>query len=166
MGIFHRVVGSVLLLVIVLSPSRVLCADEALAVSLLVGRSAIIDVGSPIARVSLTSPDVADAMVTSSNQLLVNGKTAGTISMFVCDRSGAIRRYEVVVQRDLAQLNDQMHHLFPGETIDARSNGKAIVLSGMVSNKEIFDKASSVASGFVEKADDVVNLLRLQESNA
>ena len=78
---------------------------------------------SPIARVSLTSADVADAMVTSPNQLLVNGKMPGTISMFVWDRAGGIRRYEVVVQRDLARLNEQMKQLFPGESIDAQSNG-------------------------------------------
>ena len=85
---------------------------------------------APIARVSLTSADVADAVVTSSNQLLVNGKMPGTISMFVWERAGGLHRYEIVVQRDLARLNDQMKQLFPGESIDVQSNGKGIVLSG------------------------------------
>src|SRR5262245_58867428 len=43
-------------------------------VRLLVGRSTLVDIGSPISRVSLTSSDVADALVTSPNQLLVHGK--------------------------------------------------------------------------------------------
>src|SRR5262249_58884225 len=72
-------------------------------VRLMVGRSTVIDVGSPIARVSLTSPDVADAMVTAPNQLLVNGKMPGTISMFVWDRAGGIRRFPLSVQRDLSR---------------------------------------------------------------
>ena len=42
----------------------------------------------------------------------------------------ACKRYEVVVQRDLARLTDQMKELFPGETIEAQSNGKTVVLSG------------------------------------
>src|SRR5688500_2006299 len=33
-------------------------------VDLLVGRSTVLNIGSPIARVSLTVPDIADAMVT------------------------------------------------------------------------------------------------------
>jgi pilus assembly protein CpaC len=70
------------------------------------------------------------------------------------------------VQRDLAHLNDQMKRLFPGEAIEAQSSGKGIVLSGLVTNKEIFDKAFSVAGGYVEKADEVVNMLRIQESTA
>src|SRR6202158_734377 len=66
---------------------------ESSAVRLLVGRSTVIDAGSPIVCWSLTSPDIADALVTSPNQLLINGKMPGTISMFVWDRAGAIRRY-------------------------------------------------------------------------
>jgi pilus assembly protein CpaC len=159
----HRFI--LILLIAVATPRIVYAADEA-AVRLLVGRSAIVDVGSAIARVSLTSPDVADAMVTSANQLLVNGKTPGTISMFVWERSGALRRYEVVVQRDLARLNDQMKELFPGEAIDAQSSGRGIVLSGSVSSKDVSDKAMTVAAGYVGKADEVVSLLRVQESTA
>ena len=56
---------------------------------LLVGRSTVVDVGTPIARVSLTSADIADALVTSPNQLLINGKMPGTISMFVWDAPAA-----------------------------------------------------------------------------
>src|SRR5262249_34259665 len=73
---------------------------------------------------------------------------------------------EVVVQRDLNILNEQIHRLFPGESIEAQSNGKSIVLSGMVSNKDLGDKARTVAAGYVDKPEDVVNLLKIQESNA
>ena len=72
-------------------------AVSADAVRLLVGRSTLIDVGSPIARVSLTSADIADALVTSPSQLLVHGKGPGAISMFVWSRGGAVRRFEVSV---------------------------------------------------------------------
>jgi pilus assembly protein CpaC len=152
-----------ILLIAVASPRAVYAGDETSAVRLLVGRSTIIDVGSAIQRVSLTSADIADAVVTSANQLLVNGKMPGTISMYVWERAGGLRRYEIVVQRDLASLNDQMKQLFPGETIDAQSSGKGIVLSGLVSSKEVFDKASNVAAGYVDKAGEIVNLLRMQE---
>ena len=132
------------------------------AVQLTVGRSTLIDIGAPISRVSLTSADVADALVTSPSQLLVHGKVPGAISMFVWNRGGGVKRYEIVVQRDLATLNDQLKMLFPGETINAHSNGKSVVLSGNVSRKEVADKAIAVAAGYVEKKDDVVTLLAAQ----
>lgn len=156
----------ILILLIAVATPRIVHAGDVSAVRLLVGRSTIVDVGSPIARVSLTSADVADAMVTSANELLVHGKMPGTISMLVWERTGALRRYEVVVQRDLARLNDQMKDLFPGQAIDAQSSGKGIVLSGSVSSQDVSDKAMTVASGYVEKADEVVSLLRVQESTA
>jgi len=131
-------------------------------VRLLVGRSTVVDIGTAIARVSLTDADVADAMVTSPSQLLINGKMPGTISMFVWDRGGALKRYEVVVQRDLARLSEQMKQLFPGEKIEVRSNGKNVVLSGSVSNKDVIEKAVNVAAGYVDKREEVVTLLQLQ----
>jgi pilus assembly protein CpaC len=135
-------------------------------IQLLVGRSTVLNMGQPITRVSLTSPDVADAMVTSHHQLLVHGKAPGTITMFVWDRAGGIRRYEVVVQRDLSQLVHQMQQLFPGEPISVTGNGEHIVIAGTVSSKYVVDKAAEVAAGYVKKAEDVVNLLKQQEGLA
>src|SRR5262249_51734289 len=81
---------------------------ETRSIRLFVGRSAIVDVGTPIARVSLTQPDIADALVTKASEILVNGKAPGTISMFVWERAGTIRRYEVDVRRDLDRLAAQV----------------------------------------------------------
>ena len=135
-------------------------------VNLLVGRSTIVDIGGAIARVSLTVPDVADAMVTAPTQLLIHGKQPGTISMFVWDKLGAIKTYEVVVRRDLSSLVEQVKQLFPGETITVAGSGKDVVLSGTVTSKYVIDKAADVAGGYVEKKENVVNLLKQQEGVA
>ena len=137
-----------------------------MTVNLLVGRSTIIDIGGTIARVSLTVPDVADAMVTSPTQLLVHGKQPGTISMFVWDRMGAIKTYEVVVRRDLSALVEHVKRLFPGEDITVAGSGKDVVLSGTVTSKYVIDKAADVSGGYVEKKENVVNLLKQQEGVA
>jgi pilus assembly protein CpaC len=136
--------------------------SDARPVELMVGRSTLVDIGSPIARVSLTSADVADALVTGQSQLLVHGKTPGSISMFVWDRAGAVKRYEIAVLRDLARLNDQVRDLFPGEQVRAHSNGKAVVLSGSVSSKDVAEKVAAVAAGYVDKPADVTSLLQVQ----
>ena len=140
--------------------------SDATSVDLLVGRSTILNVGLPIARVSLTVPDVADAMVTSPQQLLINGKTPGTISLFVWDRAGGIKTYEVSVRRDLTHLVAQLKELFPGEPLTVMGSGKDVVLSGTVSSKYVIDKAAEVAAGYVEKKEFIVNLLKQQEGVA
>ncbi|HEY6362641.1 MAG TPA: pilus assembly protein N-terminal domain-containing protein [Vicinamibacterales bacterium] len=136
---------------------------EATPVTLLVGRSAVVNVDRPIVRVSLTSAEVADALVTSSNQLLVHGKAPGTISMFVWERAGEMRRFEVTVLRDMVELDRQLVQLFPGEAIQARLSGRQIVLSGTVSRKDLVDRVTDVAAGFVAKRDEVISLLQVQE---
>ncbi len=133
------------------------------AVKVMVGRSAVLDVGAAITRVSLTSPDVADALVTSPNELLLNGKAPGTISMFVWDRTGGSRHYEITVQRDLSKLADQFTQLLPGEDVKAESNGKNIVLSGKVSNKEMIERAVNLAGGYVDKKEEVLSLLQIRD---
>jgi pilus assembly protein CpaC len=135
-------------------------------IDLLVGRSTILNVGSAIARVSLTVPDIADAMVTAPQQLLIHGKTPGTISLFVWDRAGGIKTYEVSVRRDLSHLAEQIRNLFPGEPVTVAGSGKDVILSGTVSNKYVIDKAAEVAAGYVEKKENVVNLLKQAEGVA
>ena len=159
MGRFGRFV-SLLILIIVVADRRIVYADD--SVRLMVGRSTVVNVGTPIARVSLTTADIADALVTSPSELLINGKMPGTISMFVWDRAGGIKKYEVIVQRDLARLSEQIEQLFPGEKIEVRSNGKDIVLAGTVRDKAVMEKAVNLAAGYVDKKEEVVNLLALQ----
>src|SRR5262245_35400049 len=85
----RRKFGLLMLLIAVFGSSIIYAGPgEGENVTLMVGRSMVLDTGKPIARVSLTSPDIADALVTSSNELLINGKAPGTISMFVWDRAG------------------------------------------------------------------------------
>ncbi len=137
---------------------------DAPPIRLLVGRSTIVDAGTPITRVSVTSAEIADVLVTTSRQLLLNGKVPGTTSMFVWDRADVVHRYEVIVQRDVARLAEQMKALFPGETIEVQSNGTKIVLSGRVSTKAILDNAVNLATGYVDKKDEVVSLLQPRDA--
>jgi pilus assembly protein CpaC len=135
-------------------------------IDLMVGRSTVLNVGATIARVSLTVPDIADAMVTAPTQLLVHGKQPGTISLFVWDKNGGIKTFEVKVRRDLSALVTHLKQLFPGEDIAVLGSGKDVVVSGTVSSKYVIEKAADVAAGYVEKKENVVNMLKQQEGVA
>ena len=135
-------------------------------IDLMVGRSTVLNIGSAIARVSLTVPDIADALVTAPSQLLIHGKKPGTISMFVWDKAGTISTFEVKVRHDLSALAAQLKQLFPGEEIGVLGSGKDIVISGTVSSKYVIEKAADVAAGYVAKKEDVVNMLKQQEGVA
>src|SRR5215510_4561067 len=150
-----RALAILLLVIMVLPPTaragQAARAADAVAtnqteqVDLLVGRSTILKMDRPITRVSLSTPDIADALVTTPYEVLVHGKTPGTISLLVWHDNGRIRTYDVAVKRDLSNLEAQIRKLFPGEEITATSNGKDVVLAGVVSSKYIVDRATSLA---------------------
>ncbi len=135
-------------------------------VHLLVGRSTVIRTERAVTRVSVSTPEIADAMVTSPRELIVHGKAPGTISLLVWNDTGRITNYEVTVRRDLTPLEGQIRRQFPDEPIAVAVNGKDVVLSGVVSTKFVIDRAKSLALGFVEKPENIVNLLRQQDSTA
>ncbi len=144
------------------APGAVVTSTGALAVEIVAGQSTVVDIGTAITRVSLSSPDIADALVTSSSQVLLHGKAPGTMSMFVWSNGSGIKRYEVAVQRDVTRLQEQLTSLFPRESIAVRGNAKHVVLSGPVSTKEVADKIVEVAGGFVEKKEEVISVMQVQ----
>lgn len=151
------------------SSGRVFAAGEAVSVSneqvlLLVGRSTVIRTERSIQRVSVSTPEIADAMVTAPRELLVHGKAPGTISLLVWGDNGRITSYEVIVRRDLTPLEGQIRRQFPNEPISVAVNGKDVVLSGVVSAKHVIDSARSLAVGYVEKPENVVNMMRQTEN--
>ena len=135
-------------------------------VQLLVGRSTLLNIGAGITRVSLTSPNVADAMVTTPQPTADPRQGAGTISMFVWDGPAASSATRSSSSATSGSCSDQVKQLFPGEPIAVHSNGKDVVISGVVASKYVIEKAAEVAAGYVEKKEDVVNLLRQQEGVA
>ncbi len=132
-------------------------------IGLLVGRSTVLTTTRPIQRVALSTPELADALVTAPREVLIHGKSPGTISLLVWNDTGQITNYDVVVQRDLGDLQTHLAQLFPGEGVSVAANGTDVVLAGTVSSKYVVEKASAVAVGYVESADNVINLLRQQE---
>ena len=60
----------------------------------------------------------------------------------------------------------QFKQLFPGEAITVIGSGKDVVLSGTVQSKYVIEKAADVAAGYVDKKENVVNLLKQQEGVA
>ena len=143
-----------------------LAATAVNEIALPVGKSVVLNTDAPIKRVSLTTPDIADVLVMAPQQVLIHGKAPGTISLFVWGTAGGITGYDIVVRRDLSELEERMRQLFPGEPITVASNGTDVVISGTVSTKYVVDKAAAVTAGYVESEENVVNLLRQPEGVA
>jgi Flp pilus assembly secretin CpaC len=71
---------------------------------LMVGRSLVITSPTRIKRVSVADPSIADAIVVSPTQVLVNGKIPGGVSLMLWDDSDQSQAFEVSVDIDILSL--------------------------------------------------------------
>jgi len=126
-----------------------------------IGKSQVIDLKEPFTRVSVTNPSIADVFAVTPNQILVNGKAAGTTSL-VAFYPGKTLFFDLVVQADLSLLGERLKQVAPKDDIVVQPAQDAIILRGTVSSENLIGAASEVASVFAPKGR-VVNLLALAE---
>ena len=128
-------------------------------VVLTAGRSTVLATDFDITRIAVTNPAVADAVVVQPREILIDGKTPGTVSLIIWGLA-ARAQYDVVVEQSVTTLQQRLQALFPGEDITATQNDEALILSGQVSSTAVMLKAGEIAQASVAKAK-VINMLQL-----
>jgi pilus assembly protein CpaC len=122
----------------------------------MVGKSLLINTTERLKRVSVTDPSVADALVVTPTQVLVNGLAPGEVSLLIWDELERSRSFDLRVDVDISAASEEMHRLFPDQQISVTPSRSAIVLSGHVTNEDIAKHAGSLASAY---SKNVVNVL-------
>jgi pilus assembly protein CpaC len=83
----------------------------------MVGKSLLINTTERLKRVSVTDPSVADALVVTPTQVLVNGLAPGEVSLLIWDELERSRSFDLRVDVDITAASEEMHRLFPDEQI-------------------------------------------------
>jgi pilus assembly protein CpaC len=132
-------------------------SKEVIPVNVLVGQSRLITFATPIERFSVSNPDIAEAVLVGSNQVVVNGKAFGQINFIAWEKgTGRFVVFDVYVRTNLSLIDSQVHALFPKDDIRLSQANGSVVLSGSVSDPRIANQVDAVvqAAGF-----KTVNLL-------
>jgi pilus assembly protein CpaC len=132
--------------------------SEVPQLTVIASKSIIVNTAEPIERVAVTSTEIADALVISPQQVMINGKTPGIVSLILWDKNGKSTSYDLVVEIDLSLLQRQLEEQFPTENINVSSAKGAVVLSGSASDPRVVEKAIEISGSFSAK---VINLLQL-----
>ena len=136
---------------------------EVIPINVLVGQSKLITFSSPIERFSVSNPEIAEAVLVGSNQVVVNGKAFGQINFISWEKgTGRFLVFDVYVRTNLSLIDSQIRALFPRDDIRLSQANGSVVLSGSVSDPKIALQAESVvqAAGF-----KTVNLLESPVKN-
>lgn len=135
------------------APATVLAAR---AVTLIVGRGQLVQFTEETSRVSVSDPLVADAVVVSEHDVVLNGKAPGSTTIMIW-HGDSVSPYQITVEPDISEIQKQLRATFPAEHIEAASSKDAILLTGTVSDPEIAKQAAAIAA---VHAKSVVNLLQ------
>src|SRR5258705_5482612 len=124
---------------------------EVIPLNVLVGQSKLITFASPIERLSVSNPEIAEAVLVGANQVVVNGKAFGQINFISWEKgTGRFLVFDVYVRTNLSLIDSQIRALFPKDDIRLSQANGSVVLSGTVSDPNLALQADAVvqAAGF------------------
>ena len=138
-------------------PTETAPAEEGPApLRVMVGKSLLINTTDKLKRVSVTDPEIADALVVTPTQVLVHGRSPGEVSLLIWDEFERSRSFDLRVDVDVTAAREEIKRIFPDEQIDVSASRSAIVLSGHVTTEDVQKHAGMVAAAY---SKNVINVL-------
>ena len=123
-----------------------------------VGKSQILNFDTPVKRISLADPNLADIVILSSKQLMVNGKKTGSTSLIFWGKDNVPVFYNLVIRQDVDEFLKAVDYIAPNEDISIIFNDNGAVLSGKVSTTATRNKIKELAKAYN------INLVDMAES--
>ncbi len=140
-------VGAVLIGAPRVTQAQTVLQQPTRALSLAKGTSLLLVTSVPVLRFTVGDPEVADVVVVSPTELLVNGKTLGSTSLILWESTTGPRLYSVEVTVDTPALERYLREALPGEQIGVTASGNSVTLSGTIRDPVAVDQAIAIASG-------------------
>jgi pilus assembly protein CpaC len=126
-------------------------------------QSQVLRVDRPFAQALIGNEEIADVLPLTNQSLYVLGKSNGTTSLTLYDRSRTlIAIIDVVVGPDVVSLERQLGELIPNEPIGVRLSNGSVVLTGVVGNAPAAQRAAQIAETF--SPGKVINMLSVGSS--
>jgi pilus assembly protein CpaC len=143
--------------------------DSANDLSVVVGKSVVLDLARPVTRIVVGLGDYAEAMAVTPTQVLVDGKAPGETSLILWDASGGRQFFNVEVRPSLFSTTNKLQAIrrelrtqLPGQQLRVSEEGGNIFLRGTVRDLNSSNRATQIAS----TAGKVVNLLDVEVPDA
>jgi pilus assembly protein CpaC len=128
-------------------------------INVLIGRGELLSFERDLQRVVIAEPRIADAVVVSPREVMVNAKGVGKTTLIVWENGTIPMRYNVNVIADTAEIDGVVKDIqakLPGVTVSG--NSTRLVLTGTLKDAEEIKRAAALAS---PHATEVVNMLQL-----
>ena len=148
-------------------PRITLETTPAQKLSLTVGKSIIIHSLEQVKRVSLVSPEIADAMVLTPNQIYLIGKAPGLTNLTLWGTDNNVTAIlDLEISPEISRLKEALHKLLPEEKdVKITATHDHITLAGTVSSAANLSRVLSLAGPYApldqEKKPKITNVLEV-----
>ena len=129
-------------------------------ITLMEGRGELLQFQRDVQKVALAEPKIADAVVLSPREVMVNAKTPGHTTLLIWETGAEPARYEIEVAKDNSEW-DTFRKLIEanadGGAVTVTGSGDTIVLAGSVKSADDSKRLAGLAQ---TRAKTVINLLK------
>ena len=137
-------------------------APEPEVTSIALNKARLVTLAQPVRDVVVANPAVASVIVQTPRTVYLVGKSLGETNVFFMGASGEVLLHTLVnVHIDLASARRSLEEVLPSTKIELEAVNNTIVLKGNAASAKESADAALVAQRFVEKPENVINMLRI-----
>ncbi|MDO8048382.1 type II and III secretion system protein family protein [Janthinobacterium sp. SUN211] len=127
-------------------------ADLSRNMALAEGKSTLMHLPFPVARVSVGDPRIADVILLNTTDVYLLGKSVGTTNLIVWNRNNEASIIDLSVSIDASLLQARLAELLPNEKdLHVTVAGDTLILSGVVSDTVKADQVMSLANAYAQR---------------
>lgn len=120
-----------------------------------VGKTQLIKFDEPVKRISITDPALADLVLLSSKELLLNGKKAGRTSLVFWGSSDKPVFFNMIVQQDTDAFMQAVEQIAPNEKIKYSFTDDGVIMSGHISSTTVKKNIEDIIKAYDIKLVDL-----------
>lgn len=119
------------------------------------GKTQLIKFDEPVKRISITDPSLADLVLLSPKELLLNGKKAGRTSLIFWGDSNKPVFFNMIVQQDTDAFMQAVNQIAPNEDIQYAFTDDGVIMSGHVSSTAVKNQIEDIIKAYNIKLLDL-----------
>lgn len=134
-------------------------------ISLIEGAGQLLQFDRDVDRIAIAEPKIADAIVVSTHDVMVNAKGPGQTTLVIWETGNPPVQYNVKVTKDMAEsenlrssLASQLKAALPDSGIEFDGTAENMVITGHVTSQEQFKRAEAIAALHSKKVTNMIQV--------
>lgn len=120
----------------------------------IVGKSQLINFDEPLKRISIANKDIADLVLISPKEMLINGKKGGETSLILWGEKGDPKMFTLFVENDSINFLKEIKKITPNDNIKVKfinstdQNSLKVLITGHLASTKTREKIKNLVTAY------------------